>query len=177
VSIELESADVIHSFWVPALAGKVDAIPGRTTRLAVEPTKTGVFMGACAEYCGLSHAKMFFHVKVVPRADFRAWTDAQAAPAVVDARKTAGARVFLVRGCGACHTVRGSAADGVIGPDLTHVGGRYALGAGILNNDPRDFRRWLVELETLKPGVRMPAFDMLSDAEVTELAAYLDRLE
>jgi cytochrome c oxidase subunit 2 len=73
--------------------------------------------------------------------------------------------------------VRGSAADGVIGPDLTHVGGRYALGAGILNNDPRDFRRWLVELETLKPGVRMPAFDMLSDAEVTELAAYLDRLE
>lgn len=179
VELLLQSRDVIHSFWVPSLAGKVDLIPGRTTRLVLEPMAPGVYRGTCAEYCGASHAWMGFHVIVEEPARFEAWLDAQAAPAVspADLRAANGAAQFLANGCGACHAIRGTAANGVIGPDLTHVGSRHALAAGALPNDVPAHRRWIVHTSAVKPGVQMPAFGMLSADAVEELALYLEGLQ
>ena len=179
VQLLLDSPDVIHSFWVPSLGGKMDMIPGRVTRLALEPTKTGTFRGACAEYCGGPHALMNFYVVVVEREDFARWLAHQRTPARPPAGALAarGRELFLANGCGACHTVRGTPADGVVGPDLTHVGSRVSLGAGILPNEPDDFRRWVARTDDVKPGVHMPAFGMLPPEDVRALAAYLDGLE
>jgi cytochrome c oxidase subunit 2 len=179
VEFLLESPDVIHSFWVPALGGKIDMIPGRQNRLILEPTRTGVFRGTCAEYCGTSHALMSLYVVVLEPADFAAWLAHQQTPAQLPALPLAarGQELFLANGCGACHTVRGTPADGVVGPDLTHVGGRLSLGAGILPNEPEAFRRWIAYTENVKPGVHMPAFGMLPPEELQALAAYLDGLQ
>jgi cytochrome c oxidase subunit 2 len=179
VQLILDSPDVIHSFWVPNLAGKMDMIPGRVTRLALEPTRTGAFRGACAEYCGESHALMMFDVVVEERQDFARWLARQGAPAKppTNALAARGRGLFLAHGCGACHTVRGTPADGVVGPDLTHVGSRLSLGAGLLQNDPAAFRRWLAGTEHVKPGVLMPSFGMLPPGELRALAAYLEGLE
>jgi cytochrome c oxidase subunit II len=175
----LTSPDVIHSFWIPALAGKMDMIPGRVTRLPLLPTRTGVFNGVCAEYCGGSHAFMAFRVVVEERAQFEAWLAAQALPAraPASALATQGAELFIANGCGACHTIRGTSAQGVIGPDLTHVGSRASLAAGALPNDPDAFARWMARTEQIKPGVLMPHFGMLPAAELRALATYLEGLQ
>ncbi|HEY0873850.1 MAG TPA: cytochrome c oxidase subunit II [Vicinamibacterales bacterium] len=177
--LRLDSDNVIHSFWVPSLAGKMDMIPGRVTWLTLRPTATGVFRGACAEYCGTSHALMAFYVEVMEPQAFEQWLDHQARPAVpaADPQAARGGELFAANGCGACHTVRGSPAAGVIGPDLTHVGGRLSVGAGILQNDPATLRDWLASTDHLKPGVHMPAFGMLPDADLAALAAYLHGLK
>jgi cytochrome c oxidase subunit 2 len=179
VALYLESPDVIHAFWIPALGGKMDMIPGRRTRLTLEPTRTGVFRGVCAEYCGTSHALMSFSVVVLERQEFAVWLRQQHAPARVPTQPLAahGQELFLANGCGACHTVRGTPADGVVGPDLTHVGSRLSLGAGILPNDPEAFQRWVTRPDEVKPGVHMPAFGMLPSADLQALAAYLDGLQ
>lgn len=179
VELQLQSRDVIHSFWVPSLAGKVDLIPGRTTRLVLEPMEPGIYRGTCAEYCGASHAWMSFHVIVEEPARFEAWLDAQAAPAVhpTELRAATGAAQFLANGCGGCHAIRGTAANGVIGPDLTHVGSRQALAAGALPNDVPAQRRWIAHTSAVKPGVQMPAFGMLSADAVDALAIYLEGLQ
>jgi cytochrome c oxidase subunit 2 len=179
VEFELESPDVIHSFWIPSLGGKVDMIPGRKTRLRLEPTRTGTFRGVCAEYCGTSHALMAFWVKVEPAEEFEQWLAAQARPAKASDAPLAkeGRELFLANGCGACHAVRGTAADGVVGPDLTHAGSRLSVGAGILGNDARDFRQWIAHTNDKKPGVRMPAFGMLPPEQLQALAVYLKGLE
>jgi cytochrome c oxidase subunit 2 len=179
VEFRLASADVIHSFWIPSLGGKVDMIPGRQTRLALHPTRTGVFRGVCAEYCGASHALMAFTVVVQERADFDRWLEGQAAPARSPTTELAerGRDVFLASGCGACHTVRGTAAGGVVGPDLTHVGSRRSLAAGTLPAEPEDFHRWVAHPKTVKPEVIMPHFGMLPPDDLRALAAYLDGLE
>jgi len=179
VQLRLESDNVIHSFWVPSLAGKMDMIPGRTTYLTLRPTATGIFRGTCAEYCGTAHALMGFYVEVMEPDAFRRWLDHQAAPAVPVAGPVAGEgqELFLATGCNACHTVRGTTADGVIGPDLTHAGGRLSVGAGILRAGPDAFRRWIATTEQIKPGVHMPAFGMLPDAELRALAAYVEGLK
>ncbi len=179
VEFHLDSADVIHSFWIPSLGGKVDMIPGRRTRLTLEPTRTGVFHGVCAEYCGTSHALMSFHVVVTEKQEFERWLERQAKPAQSPAEPLAirGAGVFLANGCGACHTVRGTAAKGVVGPDLTHVGSRVSLGAGTLPNERDDFLRWITRAESIKPEVHMPSFGMLPRNDLNALAAYLDGLE
>jgi cytochrome c oxidase subunit 2 len=171
VELILRSPDVIHSFWVPALGGKVDMIPGRTTRLVLEPTRTGTFWGVCAEYCGTSHAFMRFPVVVSDAAAFDAWLAGQRAPAT--AVDVAGRERFEANGCGACHTIRGTRADGVIGPDLTHVGSRLTLGAGIDATTPDALVRWITETDQLKPDVHMPAFPMLEQAELEALALFL----
>lgn len=178
VEFELGSPDVIHSFWIPALGGKADMIPGRTTRLVLEPVKTGVFRGQCAEYCGASHALMAFYAIVEEPEPFERWLAAQAAPAVAPREPAAvhGAEQFLANGCGACHAIRGTHANGVIGPDLTHVGSRRSLAAGILPNDTRAMRRWLAHPDEVKPGVHMPAFGMLPADTTDALAAYLEAL-
>ena len=176
---QLEAWDVIHSFWIPALGGKVDMIPGRQTRLKLEPTRTGVFRGVCAEYCGASHALMSFSVVVQEKEEFDRWLVKQAEPAPPATEPLAmrGQDLFLANGCGACHTIRGTAANGVVGPDLTHVGGRLSVGAGVLANEPEDFRRWVAHTNTIKPSVQMPAFGMLPPEELRALAAYLESLQ
>lgn len=173
--LHLQSADVIHSFWVPALGGKVDMIPGRTTHLTLEPTREGVFHGVCAEYCGASHALMAFRVVVSPPAELQRWLSAQARPAAPSDSR--GAALFLSSGCGACHTVRGTAADGVVGPDLTHVGSRLTLAAGTLPNQLSAAHRWLAKPSEAKPLATMPSFGALPPADLDALARYLGGLE
>ena len=180
VELVLVSPDVIHSFWIPSLAGKIDMIPGRVNRMVLEPTRTGLFRGQCAEFCGTSHALMAFAVVVMEPDAFDAWLAHAAAPAAPpppDGPVAAGAQLFADLGCGGCHAIRGTGARGVIGPDLTHVGGRETLGAGILPNDHGAFVRWIAATHEVKPDVRMPAFGMLPPSELDALAAYLESLE
>jgi cytochrome c oxidase subunit 2 len=179
VQFRLRSDNVIHSFWIPALGGKMDMIPGRVTHLALTPTATGVFSGACAEYCGLSHAFMRFSVQVMEKAAFDRWLRDQASPARTPTSDAAerGRQLLLANGCGACHTVRGTRADGEIAPDLTHVGSRISLAAATLPNDAAALRRWLAESERVKPGVHMPRFDMLPAEDLRALAVYLEGLK
>ena len=179
VELLLDSRDVVHSFWIPALGGKMDMIPGRRTRLLLEPSRTGTFRGVCAEYCGTSHALMAFPVVVMEREELTRWLDAQRAAAREPASREAaeGRRQFFASGCPACHTVGGTSARGVLGPDLTHVGSRLTLGAGILPNDAGAFVRWIERTEGVKPGVHMPSFRMLDRRELRVLAAYLESLQ
>jgi cytochrome c oxidase subunit II len=179
VEIELSSPDVIHAFWIPSLGGKVDMIPGRVNRLVLEPTRAGSFRGVCAEFCGESHALMAFSVEVMEPAAFEQWLAEQAAGAVAPATPEAmrGQALFEQVGCGACHAVRGTAAEGTIGPDLTHLAGRATLAAGILPNDREALVRWITQAETIKPGSRMPSFGALPEGDVEAIAAYLEGLE
>ncbi len=179
VEFLLESHDVIHSFWIPSLGGKVDMIPGRQTRLTLMPTKTGELRGVCAEFCGDSHAFMAFPVVIQAKEEFARWLAEQRSPAREPATglERAGYDVFIANGCGACHTVRGTPADGVVGPDLTHVGGRSSLAAGLLSNRQEDFNRWVALTDRIKPGAHMPAFDMLHEEELRALAAFLESLK
>jgi len=179
VEFLLNSHDVIHSFWIPSLGGKMDMLPGRQTRLTLEPTKTGTFRGACAEYCGSAHALMSFSVVVMEPDEFESWLAAQRADArepTTEATK-AGRDLFFRNGCGACHAIRGTEADGSIGPDLTHVGSRRKLAADILDNDEAAFSRWIAHPDEIKPGVLMPDFDHLSEQDLRSLAQYLNSLE
>jgi cytochrome c oxidase subunit 2 len=179
VEFQLASPDVIHSFWVPSIAGKMDLIPGRMTRLALEPTRTGEFRGTCAEYCGASHALMAFVVIVLQPDEFQAWLAEQARPAAspVESLAARGESGFVANGCTACHTIRGTAAAGRVGPDLTHVGSRLRIGAGTLQNNPEAFVTWISDTDGVKPGVHMPAFRALSRDDLSALAAYLDGLQ
>lgn len=173
--ILLNSPEVIHSFWIPALAGKTDMLPGRQTRLVLLPTRRGRFQGLCAEYCGSAHAQMAFTVDVVSEAAFSRWLNHQRAAARRQSaeRHARGAALFVAHGCPACHTVRGTGARGVIGPDLTHVGSRPTLGAASLPMTQDSMQRWIRHPDAVKPGVLMPAFGMLTPDELAELSAYL----
>lgn len=175
VQFRLSSDNVIHSFWIPALGGKMDMIPGRVTYLTLRPERTGIFAGACAEYCGASHALMRFQVEVMERAAFDDWLRHQAAPATISP-DTRGADVFTANGCGACHTIRGTGADGRIAPDLTHLASRMTLAAGTLPVSVDALMRWVARAERVKPGVHMPAFDMLPREDLDALARYLESL-
>jgi cytochrome c oxidase subunit 2 len=179
VEFELDAPDVIHSFWIPSIAGKVDMIPGRQTRLKIEPSRLGIYRGACAEYCGVSHALMAFYAVVQERGEFDAWLAAQARsawePSGREARR--GAAQFVANGCGACHTIRGTGAGGIVGPDLTHVGSRLSIGAGVLASSPSEIRRWIALTDDVKPGVHMPRFGMLPEEALQELSIYLKGLQ
>lgn len=179
INTRLASADVVHSFWVPSIAGKMDVIPGRTNLLPMEPTRTGTFRGACAEFCGTAHARMNFMVIVQEPQEFEAWIAHQAQPASPPRTPAAqrGETLFFERGCMTCHAVRGTPAAGQVGPDLTHVGSRLTLAAGTLPTGPDTFRRWIANTDRIKPGVHMPAFAALPADEVAALAAYLAELE
>ena len=179
VALTLTSPDVIHSFWVPALAGKMDMIPGRSNILVLQADKAGTYRGACAEYCGASHAQMRFLVVAMPPRAFDAWLQAQAGPASAPASPLAlqGRAAFLRNGCGGCHTVRGTAANGRVGPDLTHVGTRLELAAGALPNDAQSLRHWIERPHASKPDALMPRFDMLPSTEVGAIAGWLEGLQ
>jgi cytochrome c oxidase subunit 2 len=179
VELRLVSRDVIHSFWVPSLAGKIDMIPGKVNRLRLRASQAGVYRGQCAEYCGGPHALMSFHVVALEARAFDDWLAAQRRPAADpdgDAGR-AGQSVFFRAGCHGCHTVRGTAAAGTIGPDLTHVAGRLSLGAASLPNDPSNLRRWVGDNQHVKPGNRMPTFGFLAARDLDLLAAHLGSLK
>lgn len=178
VEIHLTSADVIHSFWVPRLAGKLDMIPGRTNVQTLEVTAPGISRGQCAEYCGGAHAFMSFYVEGVPEENFSAWLAREAADSQVPAGGAAreGQAIFMASGCGGCHSVRGTEADGTIGPDLTHVASRRSLAAATLKNDREAFARWIREGQHIKPENLMPPYDFFSEEEVIQLSTYLEQL-
>jgi len=173
--ITLESADVIHSFWIPQLAGKTDVIPGKTNRSWIEPRKPGTYVGQCAEFCGVQHAWMLLRVTVHPRDEFDRWVAAQQAVAADVPESRAGRDVFTSVACISCHTVRGTPANGVFGPDLTHLMSRATLGAGVAANTPETLRAWVKNPDALKPGARMPAMNLSGD-QLDQLVAYLTTL-
>lgn len=174
VVLHLRSADVIHSFWVPALAGKLDMIPGRTHTLRVRADRPGRVRGQCAEYCGGPHGLMAFPVVAEPPADFERWAAGQRRPGASPATAAAseGHDLFLAR-CGTCHAMRGTPAAGSLGPDLTHVGSRLTLGAGVLPTNADTLAAWIVAAQRLKPGSLMPAFPELEGAQARAIALYL----
>ncbi|MGQ2932578.1 cytochrome c oxidase subunit II [Sphingopyxis sp.] len=174
VLLELEAADVIHSFWVPRLGGKMDMIPGRTNRLLIEADAPGIYKGQCAEYCGGPHALMGFVVVAHTPADFARW---QASRLPSQGAGGEGLALFLSSGCAACHTIRGTPARGLAGPDLTHVGSRKTLGAGILPNNPGTMAGWVADSQAIKPANRMPAYHQFSGEELQALTAYLVSLK
>jgi len=179
VTLGLTTADVIHSFWIPALGGKMDMIPGRVNQLRVQVTQPGVHRGVCAEFCGDQHAKMALHVVAMVPAEFDAWLAAQAVPASAPSSALAqlGQRVFGEQRCSVCHSVRGIAEASQLGPDLTHVASRLYLGAGELPTRSDNFRHWVANVQHIKPGARMPAYDHLDEQALTALAAFLDGLK
>jgi cytochrome c oxidase subunit II len=168
------TADVIHSIWVPELNRKVDVIPGHESVLLLTADRPGTYPGQCAEFCGLQHAHMELRVIAQPRARFRAWLARESAPAA--AGTGPGQRVLAKEACSGCHQIRGTDARGLAGPDLTHLGSRTTIGAGVLSNDREHLREWIRDPQHEKPGNRMPDLP-LSDADVNALAAYLEGLK
>lgn len=175
--IELEAAKVIHAFWVPALGGKTDMIPGQLNRMSLEPTRVGTFRGQCTEFCGLSHALMAFEAVVMPEQEFAGWLARQAEPAAAAGVADPGRELFFAEGCGACHTVMGTAAVGAVGPDLSHVGSRVSLAAAALPMNREALVRWIRDAKAVKPGAEMPAYDHLSESELQALAGWLESLQ
>ncbi len=201
VYLGLSSADVIHSFWVPALAGKVDMVPGRLHGMTLQADRAGVYRAQCAEYCGQQHAQMALHVVAQSAPEFSAWLARQgnaAPPPATASLAAAGRRVFEQQRCAACHAIRSDGEDsrtgrgtrgagrlvggvdagaGALGPDLTHVGSRLYIAAGARRNEREALEAWIVDPHAIKPGVRMPASADLSRDELHALAAYLEQLK
>ena len=179
VELLLSSTDVIHSFWAPALAGKVDMIPGRTTRLRIQSSEEGTFRAVCAEYCGGQHALMALVVVAQNPQAFAAWLAHQARPASEpeDPFLRLGKEAFFKGDCHTCHVIRGTAANGQDGPDLTHVGSRATLAAGTLNNHIGTMGGWIAGTQEVKPGAKMPATLIYTGTELRALSAWLESLE
>lgn len=175
VTFALDSPDVIHSFWIPGLAGKIDMIPGRTNELVAEASRPGTYRGQCAEFCGLSHARMAFDVHALRPDAFDAWLAALAAPAA-DVPGP-GRELFGEYGCDGCHVVRGHFDGTPIGPDLTHVGGRASLAAGTLPMSVDALARFIRDPQAIKPGAWMPAFRDMPAEHADAIAAYLAELQ
>jgi cytochrome c oxidase subunit II len=179
VQLEMTSADVIHSFWAPALGGKRDLTAGRTTRIAFRADSAGEYMGQCAEFCGASHANMRLRVFVEPDSAFQAWVAAQrqipaAVPRGSDAER--GRELFGRSACIACHTIEGvPTARGIVGPNLTHVASRTTLAGGLFPNTADNLRRWIADAPAMKPGALMTPQPM-ADADLTAIVAYLQSL-
>ena len=175
--LELHSADVNHSWWVPQLAGKMDCIPGHTNVLWFEAERPGVFLGQCAEYCGTQHANMLLRVEARDDAGFEAWVRGQQSPPAADlddAEAIRGREVFLALACQACHDIAG-VSEGAFGPNLTHLMSRSTIGAGVAPLDRDTLRRWIDDPQTLKPGCNMPSLE-LDDAQLDAVVAYLATL-
>jgi cytochrome c oxidase subunit 2 len=174
VAFVLTSPDVIHSFWIPGLAGKVDMIPGRSNTLVVRGTKTGIYRGACAEFCGLSHARMAFDVIAMPPDEFDHWLGELARPA--NAANVAGRASFAAQGCDGCHAVRGHFPGSPIGPDLTHFASRRSLGAGSAPLEREALSAFVRDPSVLKPGALMPSFRDMPHRDAEALTDYLMEL-
>ena len=167
--LELQSADVIHSFWVPQLAGKTDLIPNRTNYSWIDPREPGVYFGNCAEYCGTQHANMLLRVVAQAPDDFKRWAAEQQRPA-------AGNPAFQSFSCVSCHTIKGTPAKGKFGPDLTHLMSRQTLAAGAIANTRENLRQWVKDPQAAKPGSLMPSLQ-LTDQELGQVVNYLESLQ
>lgn len=178
-TLRLLSRDVIHSFWVPSLGGKMDMFPERPTTITLAPDRPGTFRGVCAEFCGTGHAFMSFTVIAMPQADYDEWRRRQTAPALQPATDAArqGRALFEQAGCGTCHTVRGTNAAGMVGPDLTHLGSRNSIGADTLAMTEENLAAFVADANLHKPGNLMPPFRTLGDTELRALATYLAGLK
>ncbi|MCA1857915.1 c-type cytochrome [Massilia oculi] len=179
VYLGLSSADVIHSLWLPSLAGKRDMVPGRVTGLTLRADKPGIYRGQCAEYCGAQHAKMALHVVALAPQEFDAWLagQGQAARPADSPLLERGRAAFLQQRCQACHTIRGVAEEARLGPDLTHVGGRMHIGAGLLRTHRDSLAGWIADPQAAKPGVFMPGSQDLDQDTLHALATYLEHLK
>ncbi len=175
VTIALETRDVIHSFWVPKLRGKVDLIPGQVNHVRLRASQPGVFEGECAEYCGVQHAHMRLRIVGEARAAYEAWLESQRRPAPEPSTEALalGRRTFESAACGLCHQVRGTGAHGLVGPDLTHVASRERIAGGAFPNDTATLAAWVVHAQDLKPGAQMPDLPQLTGEQLTALTAYL----
>jgi cytochrome c oxidase subunit 2 len=174
--LTLESADVIHSFWVPQLAGKTDVIPNRVHVMWIDPREPGIYFGDCAAYCGTQHANMLLKVVVQPVDEFNAWVAQQKQAAAAEASAAAGRTTLESLSCVNCHTIRGTSAKGKFGPDLTHLMSRFTLASGTVLNNPDELRRWIRDPQEVKPGNLMPNMQ-LSDDQIDRVVAYLSTLK
>ncbi|HET9017340.1 MAG TPA: cytochrome c oxidase subunit II [Thermomicrobiaceae bacterium] len=193
IHFELTSRDVIHSFWVPQLAGKQDAVPGRTNFINLKADKPGEYFGQCAEFCGAQHAHMQFRVFVDTPAQFQTWMLAQEKLPTMPAAGTAaaaGEQLFMSGACIGCHTINGTKAQGTIAPNLTHFGSRTLIAGGILSNTPQNLEAWIHDAPAVKPGqpsaqgaspghnqIVMPAFPNYTPQQLSDLAAFLESLK
>jgi cytochrome c oxidase subunit 2 len=174
IRLSLESADVIHSFWVPSLAGKQDLIPGHNNSIELLAQRSGVYRGQCAEFCGLQHAHMGLLIVAEPTEAFEKWQAAQRAAASQpqERDRAKGAQVFVSKPCALCHTIRGTPAGGTVGPDLTHLGSRAYIGADVLPLNVGSLAAWIADPHGVKPGVNMPPVHLQPD-ELNAVTAYL----
>jgi cytochrome c oxidase subunit 2 len=179
IRVEVRSADVIHSFWVPALGGKVDLIPGHINAFTLQADVTGRFFGQCAEFCGAQHANMKIVVVAHERADYDRWLAHERAAATPPATRAAslGKQVFETAPCANCHQIRGTRAHGLMGPDLTHVGERHAIAANVYPNTRAFLAAWAVHAQRLKPDAQMPDLTVMTGEELDALAQYLESLQ
>jgi len=178
VDIDLTSDDVIHSFFVPRIHGKVDLIPGQTNRIRIEASQPGVYRGQCAEYCGAQHAHMILIVVADPPADYEAWRARQIARAEEPAtdQQRRGQQLFLSKACVLCHTIRGTLAAAKVGPDLTHIASRQGIAANMLPNNEANLEAWVTHAQSLKPQAAMPDVNEFTGQQVRDLVAYLEQL-
>jgi cytochrome c oxidase subunit 2 len=178
VRVVATTADVIHSFWVPELNRKIDTIPGQTNSIELYADRPGRYRGQCNQFCGLQHAHMGFYVFAEPPAQFRAWLAKQAQPARAPTSPAArsGERVFMQGPCSSCHTIRGTEADGYVGPDLTHLASRTSLAGLVLPNTQDALERWVMDAQDVKPGNQMPDVN-LTRRQLTQVVAYLESLK
>lgn len=174
VQLNLRSRDVVHSFWVPKLAGKMDMIPGQTNRIRIEADRPGIYRGQCSEFCGVQHAQMAFFVIALAPADFQAWWNHQLEPASNEPN-AASQQTFIER-CSSCHAIRGLPAGGILGPNLSHFGSRRTIAAGVLPNDSGNLAHWLNDSQGVKPGSKMPELHLAAN-QVDALTAYLEGLK
>jgi cytochrome c oxidase subunit 2 len=178
IRLQLEGLDVIHSFWVPSLAGKQDLIPGRPNDLRIRADRPGIYRGQCAEFCGMQHAHMAFIVIAEDQAQFDQWAAGQRLPAPSSAVQeiAAGREVFLSKQCAACHTIRGTDASGKTGPDLTHVGSRKYIASGLFETTRGSLAAWIADPQTLKPGNNMPMVPLTAE-ELRSVSAFMASLK
>jgi cytochrome c oxidase subunit 2 len=179
ITVSVTAADVIHSFWIPNLGGKIDMIPGRVNRFNFTAERPGIYRGICAEFCGAQHARMAFDVTALEPSEFDAWRRTQARPAdeptfLLLAR---GRDLFRSGGCGSCHVVRGTEANGTFGPDLTHVGSRRTIGAGQFPNNVGTLAGWIANVQQIKPGAKMPSYGSFTGEDLRSIAGYLESLK
>src|SRR5829696_41941 len=178
VLVVARTADVIHSFWVPRLNRKIDLIPGQRNTVLLEASEPGIYRGQCVEFCGLQHANMAQNVYADPPARFRTWLAHEAGPAraPTTGQERRGQEVFMAATCDGCHAIRGTSADGHIGPDLTHVGAREGLAGLALTNTHENMLRWIDDPQSIKPGSKMPDLHLSRD-DLRSVVAYLESLE
>jgi len=178
VALRLDAVDVLHEFWVPELGRKTTTVPGHPNHLWIQSDKPATYLGFCTEFCGTQHAWMHFLLVAEPEEEFQKWQQAQLLPAPPPSSDNAqkGLALFQQMSCVSCHTIKGTIASAIFGPDLTHFASRKQLGAGIVANTPENLRRWLRNPQQVKIGAKMPNFQF-TEEQVTQLADYIETLK